>query len=223
MNNELNNNDKNQEPVPLKKPVSAVANLIALFRTVATPVDTSKAVNDLIDLNKTQMVLPVILLISGEINIHCVSDELLFATTDGPSIFGLQGSAFRFDIYRFSATQGSEIYVLTRDQAIDLVAEQGAIRDLLEYQTYFNDYQSERSNLLINKTAYEIVRALLIELYKVPKEKRLKISVANYILERSNLARSGVMKILADLRSGEYIVIQNGKLISLQRKLPNVY
>jgi len=47
--------------------------------------------------------------------------------------------------------------------------------------------------------------------------------VVNFILERSNLARSGVMKILADLRTGDYIDIQNGKLITINKRFPDEY
>jgi hypothetical protein len=49
------------------------------------------------------------------------------------------------------------------------------------------------------------------------------MSVANYILDRSNLARSGVMKILAALRVGEFVDIQRGKLIKVLKKFPSDY
>lgn len=82
---------------------------------------------------------------------------------------------------------------------------------------------SSRDNLLINKNSYQIVCGLLLELYQYPLEKRLKMSVANYILDRSNLARSGVMKILAALRVGEFVDIQRGKLIKVLKKFPSDY
>ena len=86
-----------------------------------------------------------------------------------------------------------------------------------------SDIQAKGGNLLINSTAYEIVSTLLMELADVPEEKRLKISVANYIIDRSNLARSGVMKILSELRIGGYIDINYGKLICVNKRFPTVY
>lgn len=57
----------------------------------------------------------------------------------------------------------------------------------------------------------------------IADSERAKLSVADYILQRSNLARSGVMKVLADLRFGGYIDIQHGKLIKILNSFPRNY
>lgn len=126
----------------------------------------------------------MVLLLSGQINAYRTSDHLLFATIVGKSILGLQRSGFRFDQYCFQPSKGSEIYGLPRDDAIILITCNGssALYNLLDYQTYLNDFQSERA----------------------------KLSAANYILARSNLAHSGVMKILTDMQKDNTSISRPG-------------
>ncbi|QLK63752.1 hypothetical protein GE278_23190 (plasmid) [Enterobacteriaceae bacterium Kacie_13] len=81
--------------------------------------------------------------------------------------------------------------------------------------------RSPLPNRLLTETLSSKRPRLRLELNQYPFEKRIKISVANYILDRSNLARSGVMKILAALRVGEFVDIQRGKLISVLKKFPS--
>jgi len=214
--------DDDQLKTPMSKPTDAIERLITLFTPTSQPLDTTATAGK-IAMQDNQQNMLVILLIKGEIDIFRNVDNLLFANASGPCIFGMQGTAFRFDVYQFRASKDSELRVLTQKEALSLMIENNALNDLVIFQSYFSDYQAHRDNLLINKSTYEIICSFLYELERVPMPQRLKISVANYILERSNLARSGVMKILADLRTGEYVDIQNGKLMSILRKLPKVY
>lgn len=76
---------------------------------------------------------------------------------------------------------------------------------------------------MISRTTYETVCGLLKELMLFPDESREKISVAYYIMDRTHLARSGVMRILADLRLGGYIEIEKGKLKNIVKRFPDKY
>ncbi|WP_337242198.1 helix-turn-helix domain-containing protein, partial [Proteus faecis] len=48
------------------------------------------------------------------------------------------------------------------------------------------------------------------------------INIYDYIQEYTNLARSTIIKILSDLKKGQYIVVEKGRLISLTN-LPEKY
>lgn len=207
---------------PMAKPLKAISRLISLFRTESVPLVYE---NDdcIVRLHNASGELQVVLVLEGLVDVYRSSDELLFATAIAPTIFGMQGSAYRYDMYTFQCNPDCKLETLLLSRAIELVAQHGLLEDLLAYQIYFNDYQAYRNNLLINKSAYEIVCALLFELEKIPADKRANISVLNFILARSHLARSGIMKILANLRQGLYINIENGKLISIIRKFPKEY
>ncbi|MDF3573418.1 helix-turn-helix domain-containing protein, partial [Enterobacter cloacae] len=48
------------------------------------------------------------------------------------------------------------------------------------------------------------------------------INVYDYIQEYTNLARSTIIKILSDLKKGQYIVVEKGRLLNLTA-LPEKY
>ncbi|MFS7198617.1 helix-turn-helix domain-containing protein [Rahnella inusitata] len=221
----MNTHSAHSQPGLIEKPLAEIQRLIDSLLPAATQVDTRKggAIN-LVKQSKNNTEFFVILLISGEIELYrTASNNLLFATASGHNVFGLLGSSLRFNTYKFVPSKDSEIYILPREQAIDLIIKHTLIRELLTIHSFMSDIQAKGGNLLINSTAYEIVSTLLMELADVPEEKRLKISVANYIIDRSNLARSGVMKILSELRIGGYIDINYGKLICVNKRFPTVY
>jgi CRP-like cAMP-binding protein len=51
---------------------------------------------------------------------------------------------------------------------------------------------------------------------------RRSITVERYIREKTQLSRSGVMRILADLKTGGFIEMEDGRLIKIN-KLPARY
>lgn len=221
----MNTHSAHTQPGLIKKPLAEIQRLIDCLLPAAKQVDTRKggAIN-LVKQSKNNTEFFVILLISGEIELYrTASNNLLFATASGQNVLGLLGSSLRFSTYKFVPSKNSEIYILPREQAIELIIKHTLIRELLTIHSFISDVQEKGGNLLINSTAYEIVCTLLMELADVPEEKRLKISVANYIIDRSNLARSGVMKILSELRIGGYIDINYGKLICVNKHFPAVY
>jgi len=51
---------------------------------------------------------------------------------------------------------------------------------------------------------------------------RLSVNACDYIQEKTHLSRSRVMKILSDLKTGDYIEIDRGILMKINR-LPDNY
>lgn len=210
----------------LLKPEADVKRIIECLLPVASQIvmPESDGVINLKALFKNEGSLPVLLLLKGQINFLRISaGGLLFGSAQAPSVLGLLGSSLRFDTFKYVSVAGSNVHVLTRDEAIDLIHKSGLIREVLDYHAYISDMETKNSNRLINKTTYEMVITLLSDLAELPDEVRLKTSVAQFILDRSKMGRSGMMRILADLRKGEYVDIQNGKLIKILRNFPKVY
>jgi|SRR5471030_385624 len=214
-----------KEACPAKKPVVEIERLIDCLLPEAKLVNTQKAGGGNLELiNKKETILSVILQLSGEISLlRRVKEDILVATASAPNVFGLLGSIYRFDTYKFRASEGSQIYILPQTRAIDLLTEKALVREVITYHSFIADIESQRGALLIAKPAYETICTLLLELAELPEEKRLKTSVANFILDRTGLARSGVMKILSDLRRGGYIEIKYGKLECIIKSFPLVY
>lgn len=68
--------------------------------------------------------------------------------------------------------------------------------------------------------SYPMVRTLLTELADYPEAYRRQINVLSFIQRRTNLSRSRVMSILAELRKGGYITVHRGVLEKITRTLP---
>lgn len=72
-------------------------------------------------------------------------------------------------------------------------------------------------------SSYDIIRSQLYELMKESVEFRRNITAANYIQSRTFLSRSSIMKILADLKKGGYIITERGVLLQIQQNIPLKY
>ncbi|MBB1199591.1 Crp/Fnr family transcriptional regulator [Enterobacteriaceae bacterium 89] len=71
-------------------------------------------------------------------------------------------------------------------------------------------------------SGYYTIKAMLRRyLYRRTVNAQESEGIANFIIRRTNLSRSYVFRVLAELKEGEYITIKKGKLISIDKKLPN--
>lgn len=77
-----------------------------------------------------------------------------------------------------------------------------------------------RSQEMVGVDSYPMVRTLLTELADYPEAYRRQINALSFIQRRTNLSRSRVMSILAELRKGGYITVHRGVLEKITRTLP---
>ncbi|MGR7557630.1 helix-turn-helix domain-containing protein [Klebsiella aerogenes] len=71
-------------------------------------------------------------------------------------------------------------------------------------------------------SGYHTIKAMLHRyMYRRSVNSFEREGIANFIIRRTNLSRSYVFRVLAELKEGQYITIQKGKLIAINRKLPN--
>lgn len=73
-------------------------------------------------------------------------------------------------------------------------------------------------------SGYHTIKAMLYRyLYRRSINECESEGIANFIIRRTNLSRSYVFRVLAELKAGEYITVKKGKLLSIDRKLPLDY
>ena len=75
---------------------------------------------------------------------------------------------------------------------------------------------------VVTKAALTPARKRLVELMQEPEAIRQNITAAAYIKSRTYLSRSGIMRILAELRTGKYITMERGVLVEIHH-LPRKY
>lgn len=206
------------EPV---KNEAAIVKLINIFKQNAKDVDIEPEGKDFEFVENGELL--VLLLCEGKMDIYKTSDNLLYASATAPFILGIEGSLYRYNHYRFRLHHHCVVKTLTLKHCVELISAHNLIKTVLDYQAYLNDYTASRIELLVNRTAYEIVRGLLYEIEKLPYEIRIKTSIINYIKYRSNLSKTGIVSIISALRKGGYIEVCRGKMISISRKLPKKY
>ncbi|WP_180960703.1 helix-turn-helix domain-containing protein, partial [Klebsiella aerogenes] len=81
---------------------------------------------------------------------------------------------------------------------------------------------SKRDDVLVARSAYSVIREFLIEINELIIHHNRDINVYDYIQEYTNFARSTIIKILSDLKKGNYIVIEKSRLMSMTT-LPEKY
>ena len=138
------------------------------------------------------------LILEGTIAVYRRSDNMMLSTARSPAVFGLANLT---DIY-FSD------YLKTVSPCL------------------IGTITTERVNAIIKEKAlwglYEMIRQQLMKLTEEEEGYRLSVTAEKYIREKTHLSRSGVMRILADLKTGGFIEMEEGRLIKIN-KLPAKY
>ena len=158
----------------------------------------------------------------GEVQLFREPDRLLMLVIQGPILIG--GStllAGEMDIHIFT-TEESEIAVLSIDELNDLLSKEGL------WEMFAKHLQIIMNKLLVHTTnltainAYAIIRMQLIELMKESESFRSKTTAEKYIRSKTRLSRSGIMRMLSELKTGGYIEVENGILKKIKH-LPGKY
>lgn len=157
------------------------------------------------------------LLISGSFEVHRSADDLRIVTIPAPVVIGLGVH----DAYLIMA-EPCKVATLTLEETERHIAEKNLWELVTHQMMLITNKLYTYSKQLSAPTVYELICNQLIELLNEPEEMRKKIPVERYIREKAHVSRSSVMKILSDLKTGGYIVIDDGRLIEI-RHLPSKY
>ncbi|MDA4741452.1 helix-turn-helix domain-containing protein, partial [Enterobacter hormaechei] len=96
-----------------------------------------------------------------------------------------------------------------------------ALATILTYMSIFTiDLHNERRQV----TSYQTIKPMLYRyLYRQETHTGENEGLALFIIKRTNLSRTHVFRVLADLKAGGYITMKRGKLVSIDRPLPEAY
>lgn len=162
------------------------------------------------------------LILEGTIAIYRRSDDMMLSTARSPALFGLANLT---DIYfndYIKTVSPCLIGILSTEKVSEIIKEK-ALWGLLSKQLMFV-YSRLYNNVMPQgaPTAYEMIRQQLVKLMEEDEAYRLGVTAERYIREKTQLSRSGIMRILADLKTGGFIEIDEGRLIKIN-KLPAKY
>ncbi len=111
---------------------------------------------------------------------------------------------------------------IKKDEFHRMIGEKDLWPALSNVLSWYICVMVKRDNVLVARNAYSVVREFLLEIHELITVHKRDINIYDYIQEYTNLARSTIIKILSDLKKGQYIVVEKGKLVSLNT-LPERY
>ncbi|RVQ79683.1 Crp/Fnr family transcriptional regulator [Enterobacter hormaechei] len=162
------------------------------------------------------------LILDGTVAIYRRSDDMMLSTARSPALFGLANlTDIYFTDYLRTVTP-CLIGVLTTERVAEIIKEK-ALWGLLSNHLMFV-YNRLYHNVMPKgaPTAYEMIRQQLVLLMQEDDSYRRSVTAERYIRDKTQLSRSGVMRILADLKTGGFIEMEEGRLIKIN-KLPARY
>ncbi|OAT31834.1 hypothetical protein M975_1724 [Buttiauxella brennerae ATCC 51605] len=191
------------------KPNSHIQNLINCFLPYANTFETN---NKQIFNYGNQDENTIIILLEGSISLYRKHDNMILNSESAPFIFGM-GQQSTSPEYLFLRTQEPcLVATLSLTEAHRLIDDNELWESLAKLLIYTIARVYAHCAKISQLSAYEIIRFQLLELMNESPEIRSKTTAANYIISRTFLSRSGTMRILAELRAGNYISIEKGIL-----------
>lgn len=162
------------------------------------------------------------IIVSGEVEFRRSSDDLCIFTLQGQCIFGLSAIFYNSTHMQGVVRSNTVVRTIHKDEFQRLMTQLGLWPELTKVLAWYICLLSKRDDVLVARSAYSVVREFLIEINELIVQHQRDINIYDYIQEYTNLARSTIIKILSDLKKGQYIVVEKGRLISLTT-LPEKY
>lgn len=160
---------------------------------------------------------------TGIVEIHRQSDDLLIGIVTTPFILGLTaGMMENQQHYTIVAQSPSTGFYLPAATARQLIQKSFLWQDAFCWLSWINRILARRDMQLVGNNSYSQIRAMLMNMAEWDEPLRSKIGVMNHIQRSTGISRSVVAEVLSALRQGNYINMNRGKLVSINR-LPAEY
>ncbi|MFU0920955.1 helix-turn-helix domain-containing protein [Kluyvera sichuanensis] len=160
------------------------------------------------------------LFLEGELSILRASDGLLIVTVYDPHLFGIAEMIQPVRGHLLRAESESTILRVDAQTAMQMFREEGVWEDVASVLSYHTAYLFYRDALVVQQRTYSVIRNHLQEMILLPEDTRMKISILDYIQERTHLSRSSVLNVLSALKNGHYIEFKRGGYLMSVSSLP---
>ncbi|HAZ77817.1 MULTISPECIES: helix-turn-helix domain-containing protein [Enterobacteriaceae] len=146
------------------------------------------------------------------------------AIVTGPSILGLGQLAPSGAIAQYEAIAPCMVYSVGVDKFIKIVEENRLWPDVMKIILTIVNTLAARTAASGLQSAYDIIRSYLIYMDReTAYSLKERYTVVKYMQTFSRLSRSIILKILAELKAGGFIEMKKGKLIRINRNLPEKF
>ncbi|WP_058911681.1 helix-turn-helix domain-containing protein [Entomohabitans teleogrylli] len=192
------------------KPLVAINAITALFAEDHPHLVAAK--NSLIDVAQGK----ICIIHAGKHTLLRQSDRLVIDKGDAPGIYGIAMGFYPMAFFRLYAESTCHYQLIDHQRFFATIAAHDAHHHLYTLLSWFLATLCMREEMLIGHDSYRTIRGTLLRLWQQEESTRATTNVADYIVRRTNLSRSMVMKVLATLLHTGYIAIEKGKLTQLE-------
>ncbi|HEC0404118.1 TPA: helix-turn-helix domain-containing protein [Klebsiella aerogenes] len=159
---------------------------------------------------------------TGSVTLNRRGDGLILNAENAPFILGVSNQFATSENLYVKVMEDSQMSRLSVER-FNLLAESYNLWQNLCYLLIYNATKVySHASMICQLSSYDLIKFQLQELINEPEKIRLNITAANYILNRTYLSRSGVMRILASLKTQGHIILQRGILIKINN-LPSEF
>lgn len=162
------------------------------------------------------------ILLTGLVKVGRSTDDFVISSITTPNILGISNRVPHESGLYIETVSKAKIASLPTLRAHEIIAQNNAWELLAGHLTAIASNLYKKSVLMSAPTTYDVMKFQLIALMQEPEDLRESTSTAKYIIERTRLSRSTVMKMLSQLKQGGYIDIEDGVLKAVHR-LPDKY
>lgn len=155
------------------------------------------------------------LLHSGSVSLHRKVDGMVLNTESAPYVFGMSTQLTHADYLYIRIHNAAEVSMLPVQRANEIIAEHNLWKSLAHLLIYTATRVYDHCTKISALTSYEVIRYQIYELMGETEAVRRSVTIARYVQGRTFLSRSSIMKILADLKKGGYIITDRGMLVSI--------
>lgn len=161
-------------------------------------------------------------LISGEVEIRNIQNNLIIMNVCAPAILGLSTMFSSENFHYINTVTDAELTSIPLSELIHISDHKNLLSNISVILSHYINIYYVRDVMLTQTSVYNIIKSHLEIMWELQQDKLVEISVFDFILNRTKISRSSLNKVLKDLVAGGYIKIKRGKLVSMS-KLPSGY
>ena len=162
------------------------------------------------------------ILLSGLVKVGRTTDDFVISSITTPNILGISNRVPHESGLYIETLSVARIATLPTARVHEIIGQNNAWEQFAGHMIIIASNLYRKNVLMTAPTTYDVMKFQLITLMREPADLRQSTSAAKYILERTRLSRSTVMKMLAQLKQGGYIEMEEGMLKAVHR-LPEKY
>ncbi|RJT23385.1 helix-turn-helix domain-containing protein [Buttiauxella izardii] len=192
---------------PPSRPEAAIQNIITALEPYGTPMEVIPRKR----INWEHKEIPQFYLFkSGELSVLRAADGLVITTVYDQNLFGIAESIQPLRSHILRAETECTMLRLDASLGHELITEKGLWKDIAIILAYYTTYLFYRDSVIVQQRTYSIIRGHLLEMNRLSAELRSRVSILDYIQERTHLSRSSILNVMFALKSGGYIEIKRG-------------